>query len=105
VATPKTSAHVSGDAIDIGPTDAASWLAQHGAGYGLCRVYANEAWHYELRPDAATQGCPPLYADATQDPRMQRWTSRSTATSSTARTVSGVLMADRQPDRADSARA
>jgi hypothetical protein len=72
VAGPTTSAHVSGDAIDIGPTDAASWLAQHGAGYGLCRVYANEAWHYELRPQAATQGCPPLYADATQDPRMQR---------------------------------
>jgi hypothetical protein len=72
VAGPTTSAHVSGDAIDIGPTDAASWLAQHGAAYGLCRVYANEAWHYELRPQAATQGCPPLYADATQDPRMQR---------------------------------
>ena len=71
VAGPTTSAHVSGGAIDIGPTDAASWLAQHGAAYGLCRVYANEAWHYELRPQAATQGCPPTYADAAQDPRMQ----------------------------------
>jgi hypothetical protein len=70
VAGPTTSAHVSGEAIDIGPVDAASWLSEHGAAYGLCQVYANEAWHYELRPNAAAQGCPPTYADATQDPRM-----------------------------------
>jgi hypothetical protein len=71
VAGPTTSAHVSGQAIDIGPAGAASWLSQHGAAYGLCQVYANEAWHYELRPEASTRGCPPAYADATQDPRMQ----------------------------------
>jgi hypothetical protein len=72
VATPDTSAHVSGDAVDIGPTAAASWLAQHGAAYGLCRTYGNEPWHFELRPDAATQGCPPMYADPTHDPRMHQ---------------------------------
>jgi zinc D-Ala-D-Ala carboxypeptidase len=72
VATPDTSAHVSGDAVDIGPADAVAWLSEHGAGYGLCRIYGNEPWHYELRPEASGQGCPPVYADPTQDPRMQR---------------------------------
>ena len=50
VATPNTSAHVSGDAVDIGPADATAWLARHGAGYELCQIYGNEPWHYELRP-------------------------------------------------------
>jgi zinc D-Ala-D-Ala carboxypeptidase len=72
VATPDTSAHVSGDAVDIGPTDAAAWLSEHGAEYGLCQIYGNEPWHYELRPDAGDHGCPPVYADPTHDPRMQR---------------------------------
>jgi hypothetical protein len=72
VATPKTSAHVSGDAVDLGPSRATTWLSEHGAAYGLCRTYANEPWHYELRPEATTQGCPPAYADPTQDPRMRR---------------------------------
>lgn len=72
VATPTTSAHVSGDAVDIGPTGAAAWLSQHGTAYGLCRTYDNEPWHYELHPDAADRGCPPTYADPTHDPRMQR---------------------------------
>jgi len=72
VATPTTSAHVSGDAVDIGPRDAAAWLSDHGAAYGLCRTYGNEPWHYELRPDAVDRGCPPMYADPAHDPRMQR---------------------------------
>ena len=72
VATPRTSAHVSGDAVDIGPSDAAAWLSEHGAEYGLCQVYGNEPWHYELRPEAGDRGCPPMYADPTHDPRMQR---------------------------------
>ncbi len=71
VATPDTSAHVSGDAVDIGPPAAAAWLSRHGAAYGLCQIYRNEPWHYELRPDAVAHGCPPMYADPTQDPRMQ----------------------------------
>jgi D-alanyl-D-alanine carboxypeptidase len=72
VATPTTSAHVSGDAVDIGPTAAAAWLSEHGAQYGLCRIYGNEPWHFELRPEAGGQGCPAPYADPTHDPRMQR---------------------------------
>ncbi|MFI1962927.1 M15 family metallopeptidase [Streptomyces pathocidini] len=72
VATAETSAHVSGDAVDIGPYGAAAWLSEHGAGYGLCQIYRNESWHYELRPAAIDQGCPAMYADPTQDPRMQQ---------------------------------
>jgi zinc D-Ala-D-Ala carboxypeptidase len=72
VATPDTSAHVSGDAADIGESDATEWLSEHGAAYGLCQIYGNEPWHYELRPDASAHGCPPTYPDPTHDPRMQR---------------------------------
>ena len=71
VATPDTSAHVSGDAVDIGPSDATAWLSEHGAEYGLCQIYGNEPWHYELRPEAGDRGCPPMYADPAHDPRMQ----------------------------------
>jgi len=72
VATPDTSAHVSGDAVDVGPVDATAWLSEHGAEYGLCQIYGNEPWHYELRSEAGDHGCPPMYADPTHDPRMQR---------------------------------
>ena len=71
VATADTSPHVHGDAVDVGPADARAWLALHGAAYGLCRVYDNEPWHYELRAEASAQGCPPTYPDPTYDPRMQ----------------------------------
>jgi zinc D-Ala-D-Ala carboxypeptidase len=72
VATPETSPHVSGDAVDIGPSSAATWLSEHGAQYGLCQIYANEPWHYELRPEATAHGCPAMYADPTHDPRMEQ---------------------------------
>jgi hypothetical protein len=72
VATAETSAHVSGDAVDIGPSAATAWLSAHGAEHGLCQIYANEPWHFELRPEASDHGCPPPYADPTQDPRMQQ---------------------------------
>lgn len=71
VATAETSAHVSGEAIDVGPSEAVVWLSEHGAEYGLCQIYANEPWHYELRPEAADSGCPRMFADPTHDPRMQ----------------------------------
>ncbi|GAB3604964.1 M15 family metallopeptidase [Conyzicola nivalis] len=48
VNTPELSAHVTGGAVDIGFTDANSWLSQHGADYGLCQIYGNEMWHFEL---------------------------------------------------------
>ncbi|WP_406337098.1 M15 family metallopeptidase [Streptomyces sp. NBC_00649] len=72
VATAATSPHVSGDAVGIGHSDATTWLSDHGAEYGLCRIYKNEPWHYELRPEAIDDGCPRMYADPTQDPRMQQ---------------------------------
>lgn len=70
VATPETSLHVSGHAVDLGPAGTTAWLSKHGAAFGLCRIYRNEPWHYELRPDAPDHGCPAMYADPTRDPRM-----------------------------------
>ncbi len=72
VASADTSPHVSGDAVDIGDAVATAWLSEHGADYGLCQVYRNEPWHYELRPTAIDHGCPRPYANARQDPRMQQ---------------------------------
>ncbi|MEV7887070.1 M15 family metallopeptidase [Streptomyces sp. NPDC002817] len=72
VATAATSPHVSGDAVDIGRSDATAWLSTHGAEYGLCQIYENEPWHYELRTEAIDRDCPRMYADPTQDPRMQQ---------------------------------
>jgi zinc D-Ala-D-Ala carboxypeptidase len=72
VATAETSAHVSGDAVDIEHSDATAWLSAHGAEHGLCQIYSNEPWHYELRAEAIDHGCPPMYADPTHDPRMQQ---------------------------------
>ena len=57
---PNTSAHVSGDAVDIGSVRRRAWLSEHGAEYGLCRIYANEPWHFELRPEAVDDGCPAI---------------------------------------------
>ena len=62
---------MSGDAVDIGPSDATAWLSEHGAKYGLCQIYRNEPWHYELRPEAIDHRCLRMYADPTRDPRMQ----------------------------------
>jgi hypothetical protein len=72
VAAADRSPHVSGDAIDIGPVAATAWLSEHGARHGLCQIYSNEPWHYELRPAATDHGCPAMYADPTRDPRGQR---------------------------------
>lgn len=62
VNTPDRSTHVRGRAVDVGPTDAMSWMDQHGARFGLCRTYANELWHFEL---ATTPGgvCPATLPD------------------------------------------
>jgi zinc D-Ala-D-Ala carboxypeptidase len=72
VATPETSPHVSGDAVDLGPAAATTWLSEHGARFGLCQIYRNEPWHYELRPAAVDHGCPAMFVDPTRDPRMRR---------------------------------
>lgn len=63
VAEPDRSAHVHGEAVDIGPTDAAYWMQRHGARFGLCQTFANEVWHYERRVDPGGY-CPPPASDA-----------------------------------------
>ncbi len=72
VAVPATSPHVSGNAVDIGDLDATTWLSEHGSRYGLCQIYANEPWHYELRLHTDHHRCPDMYADPSHDPRMQQ---------------------------------
>jgi hypothetical protein len=71
VATAEKSLHVTGDAVDMDGAAAKAWLSKHGAKYGLCQIYQNEPWHYELRRQAINDGCPDRYADPTHDPRMR----------------------------------
>lgn len=63
VLPPERSAHVHGLAIDVGPAEGWEWLADHGAAFGLCRLYANEPWHFEplVEPGGT---CPGLVPDA-----------------------------------------
>lgn len=61
VQTPGQSRHVAWRAVDIG--GGAQWLSSQGGRFGLCRIYANEPWHFELAADAAG-ACPPLLPDA-----------------------------------------
>lgn len=63
VASPDTSKHVVGQAVDIAPVEADGWLIRNGPRFGLCQIYANEIWHFELATD--DQGrCPPLRPNA-----------------------------------------
>jgi D-alanyl-D-alanine carboxypeptidase len=63
VAAPDVSKHVEGKAVDIAPVEADRWLIANGAQFGLCQIYANEIWHFELAVD--DQGrCPPLKPNA-----------------------------------------
>ena len=63
VASPDVSKHVVGQAVDVAPVDADNWLISNGAQFGLCQIYANELWHFELAVDP--QGnCPPLRPNA-----------------------------------------
>ena len=63
VSTPDTSKHVSGDAIDIGPFDATLWMQSNSTRFGLCQIYANELWHYELASNYGGS-CPVLRENA-----------------------------------------
>jgi zinc D-Ala-D-Ala carboxypeptidase len=63
VASPEVSKHVVGQAVDVAPVDADKWLIRNGIEFGLCQIYANEIWHFELAVDP--QGnCPPLRPNA-----------------------------------------
>jgi len=63
VLTPDRSSHVTGDAVDVGYTDAAYWMMENGNRYGLCQTYANEIWHYELAVEPGGT-CPAPIEDA-----------------------------------------
>jgi D-alanyl-D-alanine carboxypeptidase len=63
VATPETSSHVTGKAVDIGPLNAQLWLMEHGSAYGLCQMFINERWHFELVTAPGNQ-CPDMLTDA-----------------------------------------
>jgi D-alanyl-D-alanine carboxypeptidase len=63
VLSPEKSQHVTGNAVDIGYTDADSWLSQHGSDYGLCQTYSNEMWHFELATSPGGE-CPPQLSNA-----------------------------------------
>jgi hypothetical protein len=63
VASPEASMHVFGRAVDVGPAAADEWMIRNGPRFGLCQIYANEIWHFELAVD--DQGnCPPLRPNA-----------------------------------------
>ncbi|WP_432942522.1 M15 family metallopeptidase [Kribbella sp. CA-253562] len=63
VSTPEESHHVTGNAVDIGPTDADDWLIRKGSRFGLCQTLANEMWHFELIVKPG-EDCPPPKASA-----------------------------------------
>lgn len=63
------SHHPQGLAIDVNyPKDpsGAKWLEDNGARFGLCRVYANEWWHFE-GVIAPGQSCPAMAENALVD--------------------------------------
>lgn len=63
VQTPEHSRHVLGQAVDLGAADADQWLIGNSARFGLCQIYANEPWHFELVTDPGGI-CPPLLPNA-----------------------------------------
>ena len=63
------SHHPQGLAIDVnypGDRPGAKWLELNGSKFGLCRVYANEWWHFE-GVIAPGEPCPPLAPNALVD--------------------------------------
>jgi hypothetical protein len=69
VLPPKLSKHPRGLAIDVnypGGRVEALWLERNGSRFGLCRVYANEWWHFE-GVIAPGQACPELAPNALID--------------------------------------
>ena len=69
VLPPQSSHHPRGLALDVnypGDKAGAFWLEQYGARFGLCRVYANEWWHFE-GVIAPGESCPALAPNALVD--------------------------------------
>jgi D-alanyl-D-alanine dipeptidase len=69
VLPPQFSHHPQGLAIDVnypGDRPGAFWLETHGSRFGLCRVYANEWWHFE-GVIAPGERCPAMAPNALVD--------------------------------------
>ena len=69
VLPPQFSHHPQGLAIDVnypGDQPGALWLEKNGSRFGLCRVYANEWWHFE-GVIAPGQACPAMAPNALVD--------------------------------------
>lgn len=67
----RLSHHPHGLAIDVnypGDPIGAKWLEDNGARFGLCRVYANEWWHFE-GVIAPGESCPAMANNALVDMR------------------------------------
>ena len=47
-----------GTAIDVQPYAAFTWLENTAGALGFCRMYDNEAWHFEFSEAYKTTGCP-----------------------------------------------
>jgi len=58
VLPPEESRHVAGTALDVRPAEGARWLERYGACHHLYRMYDNEWWHFEYRPDGAPARLP-----------------------------------------------
>ncbi len=69
VLPPHFSHHPEGLAVDInypGDRAGARWLERNGYRFGLCRVYANEWWHFEA-VSSPGEPCPPMAPNALVD--------------------------------------
>jgi zinc D-Ala-D-Ala carboxypeptidase len=61
---PHESRHVAGTAVDVRPVEGARWLERYGWRHHLYRVYDNEWWHFEFRPDGRPPRLPHPTASA-----------------------------------------
>ena len=71
VLPPQFSHHPDGLAVDVnypGDRVGAQWLELNGSRFGLCRVYANEWWHFE-GVIAPGEPCPAMAPNALVDMR------------------------------------
>jgi D-alanyl-D-alanine dipeptidase len=71
VLPPQYSHHPEGLALDVnypGDRKGAKWLEINGSRFGLCRVYANEWWHFEP-VSAPGEPCPVMAPNALVDLR------------------------------------
>jgi zinc D-Ala-D-Ala carboxypeptidase len=64
---PHESRHVTGTALDVRPVEGARWLERYGWRHHLYRVYDNEWWHFEYRPDGRPPRLPHPSASIVSD--------------------------------------